>query len=62
MLETINGQTKKLRVKSRNFTDKGLDMVLELSIKSPETFSEIIKTEETVKKFSLIEYDSEDIL
>ena len=62
VLKTISEQTKKLRVKSRNFTDKGLDMVLELSIKSPENFSEIIKAEEAVKRFSLIEYDSEDII
>ena len=62
VLKTISEQTKKLRVKSRNVTDKGVDMVLELSIKSPENFSEIIKAEEAVKRFSLIEYDSEDII
>lgn len=62
VLEKIGGQTGKFRVKSRNFTDKGLDMVLELSVKYPEKLSESIRTEKSVKKFSIIEYDSDDIL
>lgn len=62
VLDSISGQTKKMRIKSRNYTDKGLDLVLELSIKSPEELSEVLKAEEAVEKFSLIEYDSEDIL
>lgn len=62
VLEKIGEQTKKFRVKSRNFTDKGLDMVLELSVKYPEKLSESVRTEKSVKKFSIIEYDSDDIL
>lgn len=62
ILEKIGEQVKKYRVKSRNYTDKGLDMVLELSVKYPEKLSESIRTEKSVKKFSIIEYDSDDIL
>lgn len=62
VLEAIGGQVRKYRVKSRNFTDKGLDMVLELSVKYPERLSEAIRAEKSVKKFSIIEYDSDDIL
>ena len=62
VLEKVGEQAKKFRVKSRNFTDKGLDMVLELSVKYPEKLSDSIRTAESVKKFSIIEYDSDDIL
>lgn len=62
VLERISGQTKKFRVKSRNFTDKGLDMVVELSVKYPEKLSESVREAESVRKFSIIEYDSDDIL
>ncbi|MCM1175607.1 MAG: DUF4956 domain-containing protein [Blautia sp.] len=62
VLETIGRQAGKIRVKSRNFTERGLDMVLELSVKSPEKLSESVRATESVKKFSLIEYDSDDIL
>lgn len=62
VLSKIGEQTKKFRVKSRNFTEKGLDMVLELSVKYPEKLSEAVRTMESVKKFSIIEYDSDDIL
>ena len=62
VLEKIGGQTKKFRVKSRNFTDKGLDMVLELAVKYPEKLSEAVREAGSVKKFSIIEYDSDDIL
>ena len=62
VLEKISEQAKKFRVKSRNFTEKGLDIVLELSVKYPEKLSEAIRTAKSVKKFSIIEYDSDDIL
>lgn len=62
VLERISGQTKKFRVKSRNFTDRGLDMVVELSVKYPEKLSESVRAAESVRKFSIIEYDSDDIL
>lgn len=62
VLEKIGEQVKKYRVKSRNYTDRGLDMVLELSVKYPEKLSESIRAEKSVKKFSIIEYDSDDIL
>lgn len=62
ILEKVKEQTKAYRVKSRNYTEKGLDMVLELSTKSPEKFSECLRTIESVHRFSIINYDSDDIL
>lgn len=61
VLEKIGEQTKKFRVKSRNFTDKGLDMVVELSVKYPEKTSESIRMVKSVEKLSIIDYDCDDI-
>lgn len=62
ILHKIEEQTKRFRVKSRNFTDRGLDMVLEMSVRHPEKLSEAVREEKSVRKFSVIEYDSDDIL
>ena len=61
VLEKVEAHTKKFRVKSRNFTERGLDMVLELSVKDLGKLSEDIRESE-VERFSVIEYDSDDVL
>lgn len=62
LLETIGEHTKKYRIKSRNFTAKGMDMVMELSVKDPKELSESIRETKAAEKFSIIEYDSDDVL
>ncbi len=61
IIKRISENTGKYRVKSRNFTGKGLDMVIEISVKCPEKLTESLR-EAGVEKFSVLEYDSEDIL
>lgn len=61
ILDAIKVHAKKLRVKSRNFTDRGLDMVLELSVKNLDKLTEDIRGT-AVEKFSVLEYDSDDVL
>lgn len=61
VLEKIGDHAKRFRVKSRNFTERGLDMVLELSVKDLGKLSEDIR-ETAVERFSVIEYDSDDVL
>lgn len=62
ILEKIKEHTKKYRIKSRNFTEKGMNMVMEISVKDPKTLSDSIRETEGVEKFSIIEYDSDDVL
>lgn len=62
IVNAIDGHTKRYRIKSRNYTPNGMNMVFEISVKEPEKLSELIKGIECVDKFSIIEYDSEDIL
>ena len=60
-MKIINKFARKYRVKSRNFTGRGLDLVLELSAKSLEKLSDEIR-QANVEKFSILEYDSDDVL
>ena len=59
--ETVSSCTKSYRVKSRNYTASGTDYVFELSVKDPEELSRKLQ-EAGIQKFSLIEYDGEDII
>lgn len=51
---------KSYRVKSRNYTQKGLDLVIEASVKNMEELTAAVR-DMGVEKFSVIEYDSDDI-
>ena len=62
VLGKIKEQTGKYRVKSRNFTQKGMNMVIEHSVKNPGTLSDGIREIDGVEKFSIIEFDSDDVL
>lgn len=53
--------TKKYRVKSRNYNSKGIDLVIEFSVKDIVVFADAIK-KINIDKFSIIEYDSDDII
>jgi len=61
IMKELKKHAKKYRVKSRNFTDKGVDVVVELSVKDPELLSEGMRAAGALK-FSIIEFDNDDIL
>lgn len=61
MLELLEKHAGKVRVKSRNFTGKEMNYVLEISAKDPEALTEAFR-EGNVDNFSILEYDSDDIL
>ncbi|MDE6622364.1 MAG: DUF4956 domain-containing protein [Lachnospiraceae bacterium] len=61
ILKKLEQYTKKYHIKSRNFTERGMDLVAELSVKDPILLSEGMR-EAGVEKFSLIKYDSDDML
>lgn len=61
-LDVVKEYTKRYRVKSRNYTGKGINIVLELSVKNPGGLSQALGKTEEVEKFSIIEYDSDDML
>ncbi len=50
------------KIKSRNYTGDGIDYAVELSVKDPQILTDKIAKLEAVDRFSLIQYDAEDIL
>ncbi len=61
-MEKIGKHTTKYRVKSRNFTARGMDIVMELSVKNPQELAESIRETKAAENFSIIEYDSDDVI
>lgn len=62
VMALVKANTKKFRIKSRNFTSKGMDFAIECSVKDPKALSAALSSEEAVERFSIIEYDNEDIV
>lgn len=61
ILSSIKEVTSKFRIKSRNYTARGMNYVIEFSAKDPIALTERLK-ELDIEKFSIIEYDSEDVI
>jgi uncharacterized membrane protein YhiD involved in acid resistance len=61
VLESIKKITSKYHIKSRNYTQKGMNYVIEFSVKDPKILTDKLKELE-IEKFSVIEYDSEDVI
>ena len=50
------------KFKSRNYTSKGYDYAIELSYKNITELSDILSKNERVARYSIIEYDADDIV
>ena len=50
------------KFKSRNYTNKGYDYAIELTIKDIKLLKEKLSNNEKVSKYSIIEYDADDIV
>ena len=62
IVDLLSKYTKKFRVKSRNYTEKGMDFIFEIIAKTPSVLAEEMEKETAIERFSLMEYDSDDIL
>jgi hypothetical protein len=60
--EIIKKYTKKYRIKSRNYTSNGMDYAIELSVKNPSKLTLELSKCEKIERFSIIEYDADDIV
>jgi uncharacterized membrane protein YhiD involved in acid resistance len=58
----LSEHTKAYRVKSRNYNGKGINLVIELVSKEVAAISRELSQMESVVKFSLMEYETDDIL
>ena len=50
------------KIKSRNYTNKGYDYAIEFTTKDLDGLKEELKNNEKVSKYSIIEYDADDIV
>lgn len=58
----LKERTRKYRIKSRNYTEKGMDYVFEITVKDAGALVSGLEKSAGVERFSLMEYDSDDIL
>lgn len=58
----VKENSKNYRLKSRNYTSSGVDFVYEIDSKDTSSLTNKLKELSSVSKFSLIEYDNEDIM
>ena len=62
IINVLQENTKKYRVKSRNYTEKGMDFIFEIITKDAAKLAGEMEKEAGIERFSLMEYDSDDIL
>lgn len=62
LLALLEQHSKRCKVKSRNFTARGVDLAVEMTLKDPAALTAALQQMAGVERFSLIEYDAEDIV
>ena len=50
------------KIKSRNYTSKGFDYAIELTYKNIQELNSELSKNERISKYSIIEYDADDIV
>ena len=58
----LKESAKSFTVKSRNYSENDYNIAVELSVKDPENLSEKLRENGKVKRFSIVQYDAEDVL
>lgn len=62
IINLLKSHTKKYRVKSRNHTERGMDFIFEISTKEYNLLASELEKQAAIERFSLMEYDADDIL
>lgn len=62
LISVLNENVKSYRVKSRSYSSGGIDFAVEFSAKDPKKFTESLSAVPEISRFSVIEYDAEDII
>lgn len=58
----LREHASRLRIKSRNYTAKGMNITAELSVKDAAALSSALAASNLISRFSMIEYDNDDVL
>jgi len=62
LVNTFKGKNISYKFKSRNYTSKGFDYAVEFTTKDIQGLKEELANNEKVSKYSIIEYDADDIV
>ncbi len=62
VLRAVRGAAKRVRLRSRSYAQDGADLVIEAIVPDAAALTERLGAMEAVERFSLIEYDAENIL
>ena len=58
----LKENTRSFKVKSRNYSGDEINYAIEISVKDPDLLAEKLRRNTGIKRFSIIQYDAEDIL
>lgn len=61
ILDIVTESSKKYRIKSRNISSKGMDYVIELSVKDASELTDKLANS-SAERFSVIAYDTDDVM
>lgn len=62
LTKVVKENSKRCRVKSRSCSQNGFDYVYELTLKNPAALTDKLNAMGNIERFSILEYDSKDIL
>lgn len=62
LVEMFKTQSISYRIKSRNYTNKGYDYAIEINTKDIQELKSGLSSNKSVSKYSIIEYDADDII
>lgn len=62
IVDLVQKSTKRFRIKSRNFTERGMDFVFEIIVSEVTCLMEDLEKNAQIERFSLMEYDADDVL
>lgn len=60
--KSLKNKNISFKIKSRNYTKKGYDYAIEFTTKDMESLKKQLQSNEKVSKYSIIEYDADDIV
>ena len=62
LTELFDSKKINYKVKSRNYTSKGYDFAIEFTYKNVNELTDLLSNNERVARYSIIEYDADDIV
>ena len=62
LINLFKSKKASYRFKSRNYTSKGFDYAIELTYKNIKELNQELSKNERISRYSIIEYDADDIV